>query len=128
MVTVSINATEKALLLQEKDKIAQIFLHTTVSIVCDRPYCRIVTNDRKNQQDHRMQRNYLKGTLGDAINTMLAAAGYNLKHWLNKVIFVFKSIYELLIVETLDFLILAQTRQMTFLTLGGFGKRGFWQV
>jgi len=80
------------------------------------------------KQDHRMQRNYLKGTLGDAINTMLAAAGYNLKHWLNKVIFVFKSIYELLIAETLDFTILAQTRQMTFLTLSGFGKRGFWQV
>jgi len=80
------------------------------------------------KQDHRMQRNYLKGTLGDAINTMLAAAGYNLKHWLNKVIFVFKSIYELLIAETLDFLILAQTRQLSFLTQSSFGKRGFWQV
>lgn len=77
------------------------------------------------KQDHRMQRNYLKGTLGDAINTMLAAAGYNLKHWLNKVIFVFKSIYELLIAETLECLIFAQTRQMPFLTLSGFGKRGF---
>lgn len=80
------------------------------------------------KQDHRMQRNYLKGTLGDAINTMLAAAGYNLKHWLNKVIFVLKTIYELLIAETLDFLILAQSRQMPFLTSSGFGKRGFWQV
>jgi IS5 family transposase len=80
------------------------------------------------KQDHRMQRNYLKGTMGDAINTMLAAAGYNLKHWLNKVIFVFKSIYELLIAETLDFLILAQTRQTFLLAMNGFGKRGFWQV
>ncbi len=30
--------------------------------------------------DHRMLRNYLKGTTGDAINTMMAAAGYNLRH------------------------------------------------
>lgn len=80
------------------------------------------------KHDHRMQRNYLKGILGDAINTMLAAAGYNLKHWLNKVIFALETIYELLIAETLDFLILAQTRHLSFLTLSGFGKRGVWQV
>jgi len=49
MDRISINATEKALILQEKDKIAQIFLHTIVSIVCDRPYCRIETKDRKSQ-------------------------------------------------------------------------------
>ncbi len=29
------------------------------------------------KSDHRMMRNYLKGTLGDAINTMMAAAAYN---------------------------------------------------
>ena len=29
-------------------------------------------------------RNYLKGTLGDAINTMMAAATYNMRHWMNK--------------------------------------------
>ena len=34
--------------------------------------------------DHRMMRNYLKGTLGDAINTMMAAAAYNMRHWMNK--------------------------------------------
>jgi hypothetical protein len=55
---------------------------------------------------------------------LLATAGYNLKYWLNKVIFVFKTIYELLIAETLDFLIRAQTRQTPLLTLSGFGKRG----
>ena len=33
---------------------------------------------------HRMMRNYLKGTLGDAINTLMAAAAYNLRHWMNK--------------------------------------------
>jgi len=34
------------------------------------------------KRDHRMLRNYLKGTTGDAINTMMAAAGYNLRHWI----------------------------------------------
>ena len=29
-------------------------------------------------------RNYFKGTLGDAINTMMAAAAYNMRHWMNK--------------------------------------------
>ena len=32
----------------------------------------------------RMMRNYLKGTLGDAINTMMAAAAYNMRYWKNK--------------------------------------------
>ena len=31
-----------------------------------------------------MMRNYLKGTLGDAINTMMSAAAYNMRHWMNK--------------------------------------------
>ena len=31
-----------------------------------------------------MMRNFLKGTLGDAINTMMAAAAYNMRHWMNK--------------------------------------------
>ncbi len=35
------------------------------------------------KSDHRMMRNYLKGTLGDAINTLMAAA-YNMRHWMNK--------------------------------------------
>ena len=37
------------------------------------------------KSDNRMIRNYLKGTLGDAINTMMAAAAaYNMRHWMNK--------------------------------------------
>jgi len=32
--------------------------------------------------DHRMLRNYLKGTEGDKINTLLAAAAYNMKKWM----------------------------------------------
>jgi len=49
MATILINATEKALILQEKDKIILIFFHAIISIVCDRPYCRIVTNDGKSK-------------------------------------------------------------------------------
>ena len=36
------------------------------------------------KSDHRMMRNYVKGTLGDAINTMMAAAASNMRHWMNK--------------------------------------------
>jgi len=32
------------------------------------------------KSDYRMMRNYFKGTLGDAINTMMAAAAYNMRH------------------------------------------------
>lgn len=35
--------------------------------------------------DHRMLRNYLKGTIGDAINTILAATAFNLKKLLNQI-------------------------------------------
>jgi IS5 family transposase len=31
----------------------------------------------------RLARNYLKGTIGDAINLLLAAAAFNIKKWLN---------------------------------------------
>ena len=31
-----------------------------------------------------MMRNYLKGTQGDAIITLMAAAAYNMRHWMNK--------------------------------------------
>ena len=36
------------------------------------------------KSDHRMMRNYLRGTRGDAINTMMAAVAYNMRHWMNK--------------------------------------------
>ena len=36
------------------------------------------------KSDHRMIRNYLSGTAGDAINTLMAAAAYNMRHWMNK--------------------------------------------
>ncbi|MBN1952084.1 MAG: transposase [Bacteroidales bacterium] len=34
------------------------------------------------KHDHRMIRNYLSGTAGDKINTLLAAAVYNMKKWM----------------------------------------------
>jgi len=34
------------------------------------------------KHDHRMIRNYLSGTTGDQINTLLAAAAYNMKKWM----------------------------------------------
>ena len=35
------------------------------------------------KSDHRMQRNYLKGFVGDEINLLMAAAAFNLKKWMN---------------------------------------------
>lgn len=34
------------------------------------------------KHDHRMLRNYLSGSAGDKINTLLAAAAYNMKKWM----------------------------------------------
>jgi len=35
------------------------------------------------KSDHRMQRNFLKGFIGDEINLLLAASAFNLKKWMN---------------------------------------------
>ncbi len=34
------------------------------------------------KHDHRMLRNYLKGTAGDQINTLLATSAYNMMKWM----------------------------------------------
>lgn len=44
------------------------------------------------KHDHRMERNFLKGVVGDSINTMMAATGYNLRHWIRKLISVLENI------------------------------------
>jgi len=59
-----------------------------------------------------MMRNYLKGTVGDAVNTMMAAAGYNLKQWLNKVIFALDLIYRILTAKVQYFLTGNPNRQI----------------
>lgn len=37
------------------------------------------------KHQYRMLKNYLKGSLGDRINAMMAAAAYNFKKWMNKI-------------------------------------------
>ena len=37
------------------------------------------------KHQYRMIKNYLKGSLGDRINAMMAAAAYNFKKWMNKI-------------------------------------------
>lgn len=37
------------------------------------------------KHDHRMLRNYLKGVIGDQLNTILAGTGYNMKKMLNRI-------------------------------------------
>jgi transposase, IS5 family len=79
------------------------------------------------KQDHGMQRNYLKGNVGDSINTMMSAAGFNLKHWLNKVLLVFNMIYRILIAEILNTLTEYRNRVVLLPVVVESGKRGFWQ-
>lgn len=37
------------------------------------------------KHDHRMIRNYLKGSIGDSINLLLAAAAFNFKKWMREI-------------------------------------------
>ncbi len=37
------------------------------------------------KHDHRMLRNYLKGAIGNQLNTILAGTGFNLKKMLNRI-------------------------------------------
>lgn len=50
------------------------------------------------KHDHRMLRNYLKGTTGDQINTLMAAAAYNMMKWMRMkrkeiLLFIFRPYY-----------------------------------
>jgi IS5 family transposase len=44
------------------------------------------------KSDYRLMRNYLKGTVGDSINLMLAAAAFNFKKWMREVHLFFAAI------------------------------------
>lgn len=69
------------------------------------------------KQDHNMMSDYLKGTVGDAINTMMAAAGYNLKHWLNEVIFVLDFVSRILTAEV-QYLLTGNLCRQIFISVG----------
>ena len=56
-------------------------------------------------------RNYLKGTLGDAINTLMAAAAYNLRHWMNKNALQFFVSWLRALVGCLEYVIWANEKQ-----------------
>ena len=45
------------------------------------------------KSDYRLIRNYLKGTVGDSINLMLAAAAFNFKKWMREVQLFFIEIF-----------------------------------
>lgn len=49
------------------------------------------------KHDHRMGRNYLRDPIGDSINTILAAAGFNLRKMLRRLKAGAKYIYELIL-------------------------------
>jgi IS5 family transposase len=51
--------------------------------------------------DHRMQKNYLKGFIGDEINLLMAASAFNLKKWMNIYFYALFSRDYILIVEAL---------------------------
>ncbi len=53
------------------------------------------------KSDHRMQRNYLKGFVGDEINLLLACSAFNLKKWMNNFLLVFFILKVLMILYVL---------------------------
>lgn len=53
------------------------------------------------KSDHRMQRNYLKGFVGDEINLLMAASAFNFKKWMNHFSLVFIMLRIALIVHVL---------------------------
>lgn len=64
--------------------------------------------------DYRLERNYLKGIIGDSINLMLSAAAFNFKKWMRKTAnFFFKNLQEN-ILEFLKLLIHNLTPKFTF--------------
>jgi len=62
------------------------------------------------KSDHRMQRNYLKGFIGDEINLLLAASAFNLKKWMNHFLAVL-FLYRILLLGTLLEKVKAKERQ-----------------
>jgi len=62
------------------------------------------------KSDHRMQRNYLKGFIGDEINLLMAASAFNLKKWMNNFLAVL-FLYRIVLLGTVLQKIEAKERQ-----------------
>ncbi len=69
------------------------------------------------KSDHRMQRNYLKGFIGDELNLLLAATAFNLKKWMNLFLLFFFMLRIALILHGLTKIRQDQRRKYTNLYL-----------
>ena len=61
------------------------------------------------KSDHRMQKNYLKGFVGDEINLLMAASAFNLKKWMNNFLMIL-FLCRLVLLRTLLYKINAKER------------------
>ena len=82
------------------------------------------------KSDHRMMRNYLKGTRGDVINTLMAAAAYNMRHWMNKNALSSFVSWLKTVIKGLENVIFGNENQYAYqyLTLATVAKSGVWQA
>lgn len=54
------------------------------------------------KSDHRMMCNYLKGSVGDSVNLMMAAAAFNFKKWMRNVVDFVRAFLSALIVANIE--------------------------
>ncbi|RLD53620.1 MAG: IS5 family transposase [Bacteroidetes bacterium] len=67
------------------------------------------------KHDHRMLRNYLKGVIGDQLNTLLAGTGFNLKKMLNRIKEqILFDLFQILIFWKLSILKFKLSKNLTF--------------
>ena len=82
------------------------------------------------KSDHRMMRNFLKGPRGDVINTLMAAAAYNMRHWMNKNALSSFVSWLKTVIKGLENVIFGNENQYAYqyLTLATVAKSGVWQA
>ena len=69
------------------------------------------------KSDHRMQRNYLRGFIGDEINLLLAASAFNLKKWMNIYFYALFSRDYALTIEAVEQVVLNLIQYYLFLLI-----------
>jgi len=69
------------------------------------------------KSDHRMQRNYLRGFIGDEINLLLAASAFNLKKWMNIYFYALFSRDYALTIEAIEQVVLNLIQYYLFLLI-----------